>query len=63
MSGLHWQKSSYCEAGSTCIHLAVGAPGAVLLRESETPDVILATTPAALRPLLTRLKTGTPSAS
>ncbi|QLE76013.1 DUF397 domain-containing protein [Streptomyces rectiverticillatus] len=48
--------------GLHCLCLA--APGsAVLLRESETPDVVLATTRAALRPLITRIKTGTPSAS
>ncbi|MGK5546973.1 DUF397 domain-containing protein [Streptomyces sp. URMC 127] len=62
MTALHWQKSSYCEAGSTCVHLAA-APGVVLLRESDAPGVILATTPASLRPLLARVKTGTLSAS
>ncbi|MFC5143824.1 DUF397 domain-containing protein [Streptomyces aureoversilis] len=63
MATLHWQKSSYSEHGNSCVHLAATAPGTVLLRESDAPGVILATTPAALRPLVTRIKAGTLSAS
>ncbi|MCF3103994.1 DUF397 domain-containing protein [Streptomyces roseoverticillatus] len=64
MTALHWQKSTYSEHGNSCVFLAAAlGGGAVLLRESETPDVVLATTPAKLRPLITRIKTGTLSAS
>ncbi|MFF4530344.1 DUF397 domain-containing protein [Streptomyces sp. NPDC001407] len=27
MTPLHWQKSSFSEAGSTCLHLATAPPG------------------------------------
>ncbi|WP_449478383.1 DUF397 domain-containing protein [Streptomyces abikoensis] len=63
MTGLHWQKSSYCQEGSSCLCLALGETCAVLVRESDAPGVILATTPASLRPFLTHIKTGTLSAS
>ncbi|MFF7729875.1 DUF397 domain-containing protein [Streptomyces sp. NPDC008001] len=59
---LNWQKSSYSEEASSCVYLASTLSGEVLLRESDTPDVILATTPVRLRPFLARIKTGTFSA-
>ncbi|WP_424887543.1 DUF397 domain-containing protein [Streptomyces sp. XH2] len=63
MAHLNWQKSSYSEEASSCVFLAATPTGAVLLRESDVPDAILATSPARLRPLITRIKTGTLSAS
>ncbi|PSJ26210.1 DUF397 domain-containing protein [Streptosporangium nondiastaticum] len=63
MTALHWQKSTYSEHGNSCVFLAATPTGAVLLRESEAPDAILTTSPAELRPLITRIKTGTLSAS
>ncbi|MFF7020924.1 DUF397 domain-containing protein [Streptomyces klenkii] len=63
MSALPWQKSSHSEAASACLYLAATPTGTVLLRESEAPGVTLATTPARLRPFLTRIKAGTLSAS
>ncbi|MEU2211057.1 DUF397 domain-containing protein, partial [Streptomyces hygroscopicus] len=46
-----WQKSSYSAdgPGNACVELAHAPGAAVLLRESDDPDVIIATTPAALR--------------
>ncbi|MFH8785168.1 DUF397 domain-containing protein [Streptomyces roseoverticillatus] len=63
MSTLNWQKSSYSQEASACVHLAVAPSGEVLVHESDAPDVILATTAARLRPLITRIKTRTLSAS
>ncbi|MET7933991.1 DUF397 domain-containing protein [Streptomyces sp. NPDC005322] len=55
----HWQKSSYSGESDAhnCVELA-HIPGAVLLRESDDPDVIIAITPASLRGLIERVKTG-----
>ncbi|MEV5378622.1 DUF397 domain-containing protein [Streptomyces nondiastaticus] len=63
MAETNWQKSSYCEAGSTCVYLAAGPRRTVLLRESDAPTVVLTAAPGALRPLITRIKSGTLSAS
>ncbi|MEU1813867.1 DUF397 domain-containing protein [Streptomyces aureoversilis] len=59
MSALPWQKSSYSEAASACLYLAATPSGAVLLRESDIPDAVLATTHTRLRPLIARIKAGT----
>ncbi|UQI43743.1 DUF397 domain-containing protein [Streptomyces sp. HU2014] len=59
MTELTWQRSSYCEAGSTCIHVATAATGTIHFRESETPETILTTTPDKLRPLISRIKSDT----
>ncbi|MEU5428783.1 DUF397 domain-containing protein [Streptomyces olivoreticuli] len=59
MSPLHWQKSSFCEAGSTCLHLATTPTSSIHLYESSTPDAILTTTPDRLRPLISRIKAHT----
>ncbi|GAA0642018.1 hypothetical protein GCM10009548_02920 [Streptomyces malaysiensis subsp. malaysiensis] len=59
MSPIQWRKSSYStEAeGSNCVELGQ-ADAAILLRESDDPCVVIATTPAALRGLVARIKTG-----
>ncbi|MEU7135291.1 DUF397 domain-containing protein [Streptomyces sp. NPDC046261] len=54
----HWQKSTYCEAASSCINLAAGPGGTIHLRESEDPHAIVTTTPDRLRPLVSALKAG-----
>ncbi|MEV8477557.1 DUF397 domain-containing protein [Streptomyces sp. NPDC051173] len=59
MTVLNWQKSSYSEYGSSCVHLAIGRDGAIHLHESDTPGTILTTTPHRLRPLISHIKTGT----
>ncbi|MCA6091495.1 DUF397 domain-containing protein [Streptomyces sp. SCA3-4] len=58
MSSPKWQKSSYSEAASSCLYLAAGTTGAIHLRESDTPDTVLTTTPGRLRPLISALKAG-----
>ncbi len=54
-----WQKSSYSGGGdgSDCIELAT-QDGAVLLRESDDPDVVVTTTPAKLRAFILGVKAG-----
>ncbi|MFE7121589.1 DUF397 domain-containing protein [Streptomyces sp. NPDC057654] len=59
MSKIQWQKSSYSAdaEGNNCVELARAA-GAVLLRESDDPGVIVATSPARLGALVRGVKTG-----
>lgn len=58
-SSLQWQKSSFSGAGGeNCIELAAAVGGAILLRESEAPAVVLSTTPARLAAFLDALKAG-----
>ncbi|MEC4018480.1 DUF397 domain-containing protein [Streptomyces sp. H27-D2] len=58
MPPLHWQKSSFSEAGaSNCVELAAGT-GVTHLRESDDPSRVVTTTRAALRALLRAAKAG-----
>ncbi|MFI9204556.1 DUF397 domain-containing protein [Streptomyces sp. NPDC053048] len=50
---IQWRKSSFSsETQGDCIELA-NPTGRILLRESDTPNTVIATSPAALRALLT----------
>lgn len=55
----NWQKSSYSGSGdgNNCLQLAA-TPGAVHLRESDTPATQLSTAPGPLAHLLLRIKQG-----
>ncbi|WP_431044546.1 DUF397 domain-containing protein [Streptomyces sp. P1-3] len=55
-----WQKSSYSADGEDnhCVELARTAGPAVLLRESDDPQQIIATGPAPLRGFLRAAKAG-----
>ncbi|WP_413758512.1 DUF397 domain-containing protein [Streptomyces sp. MMBL 11-3] len=54
-----WQKSSYCQEGDACLHVAADAPQNVRLTESSDPDgVILGASPEAFGALLLLLKEG-----
>ncbi|MFI9238555.1 DUF397 domain-containing protein [Streptomyces sp. NPDC053079] len=57
MTEPHWQRSSYCEAASSCINLATSAD-AIHLRESDTPETVLSPTRQRLRPLISGIKAG-----
>ena len=60
MSDIHqWRKSSYSgDAANNCVEVARAADAAVLLRESDEPGAVIATTPAALRALSRAAKDG-----
>ncbi|MET7364068.1 DUF397 domain-containing protein [Streptomyces sp. NPDC005562] len=49
----HWQKSSHCSEGSSCVHVVATTTGTVRLTESADPTgAILTTTPQAFAALL-----------
>jgi hypothetical protein len=56
---LIWQKSTHSHESGECVELAADG-GAVLLRESDAPAVILTTTPKALARFLQGIKVGRP---
>ncbi|MDF9813649.1 DUF397 domain-containing protein [Streptomyces sp. SPB162] len=58
MSTLPWQKSSFSEEAANCLHISRTPDGTIRLRESDDPDVIVHTTPAALRAFFRALKAG-----
>ncbi|ASQ95435.1 DUF397 domain-containing protein [Streptomyces sp. 11-1-2] len=58
MSRLDWRKSTFSEEASSCVYVAVTGNGKIRLRESDDPDVILTTTPAALRAFIRGAKAG-----
>ncbi|MBD0689741.1 DUF397 domain-containing protein [Streptomyces sp. CBMA123] len=58
MSALNWQKSSYSSESANCIYLAGVAGGGVRIRESDDPDVIIATSSDGLRAFLRGVKAG-----
>jgi hypothetical protein len=58
VSAHDWQKSSYSSQGANCLYVAARSPDVIKLRESDTPDVILITTPAGLHTFITAAKAG-----
>ncbi|MFC9431134.1 DUF397 domain-containing protein [Streptomyces sp. NPDC056987] len=58
MSALNWQKSSHSGEAANCVYVAATGDGTIKLRESDTPDTILTTTPDSLRALILRVKAG-----
>jgi hypothetical protein len=57
MSHNTWRKSSYSGEGDTCVELAASA-GAIRLRESDYPDVVVTTSPEKLAALIRAIKAG-----
>lgn len=56
---LTWQKSSFSGGPQgECLYLAPTPGGHIRLRESDTPETVLATVPEALAALLDSLKAG-----
>lgn len=54
---LSWQKSSFSGGPQgECLYLAPTPDGTIRLRESDTPDTILSTTPKGLAALLRHVK-------
>lgn len=59
MPQLTWQKSSFSgDENNSCLYFAAAPDGTLRLRESDTPQEIIATTPARLRHLIRALKGG-----
>ncbi|MBB5936716.1 DUF397 domain-containing protein [Streptomyces zagrosensis] len=59
MSPLQWRKSTFSAGdAANCVEIAAGPTGTPHLRESTAPAVVIATTPPALRALLSALKAG-----
>ncbi|MFG2651708.1 DUF397 domain-containing protein [Streptomyces sp. NPDC048436] len=57
MPQLNWQKSSFSGGPEgDCLYLATAPDGTIRIRESDTPDAVLATAPARLTSLLRHLK-------
>lgn len=55
---MNWQKSTYSGGGDGdhCIELATDATDAIAIRESDTPDEVITTTPDAFSGLIRHLK-------
>ncbi|WP_327727941.1 DUF397 domain-containing protein [Streptomyces sp. NBC_00487] len=57
MSDFSWQKSSFSEGGAAnCVEIAAATTSRVHLRESATPETVIATTSAALHAFLGGIK-------
>lgn len=57
MSDLTWQKSSFSEAAAAnCVELAAASDG-IRIRESDEPETVIRTNPAALRSFIRAVKT------
>ncbi|MEU1942507.1 DUF397 domain-containing protein [Streptomyces sp. NPDC020125] len=58
MSDAKWRKSSFStDVHQNCVELAA-APGSIRIRESDKPDAVLRTSPAALGALIRAVKVG-----
>ncbi|ADI08141.1 hypothetical protein SBI_05021 [Streptomyces bingchenggensis BCW-1] len=57
MSTYQWRKSSYSADASNCVNVATADDG-IAIRESDEPEAILTTTPAALRAFIRGTKAG-----
>ncbi|NEW72811.1 DUF397 domain-containing protein [Streptomyces rhizosphaericus] len=57
---MYWRKSSYSgeDAEHNCVELARTPDAVLLLRESDEPGTVIATTPAALRALTRAARAG-----
>ncbi|MBO0917398.1 DUF397 domain-containing protein [Streptomyces laculatispora] len=59
MADLHWVKSSFSDAGgNNCVEVATVENEDIALRESDSPDTVLTTTPSAMRALVLAVKSG-----
>ncbi|MFG2498708.1 DUF397 domain-containing protein [Streptomyces sp. NPDC048441] len=59
MTMLDWQKSSYSGDQANCVYVAATREaGTIHLRESDTPETTLTTTPTALAALIRTLTRG-----
>ncbi|WP_413102990.1 DUF397 domain-containing protein [Streptomyces sp. Inha503] len=54
----NWRKSSYSPNAGNCVYVATGDNHTVRLRESDEPELILATTPATFGVFIRAVKAG-----
>ncbi|MFD4262707.1 DUF397 domain-containing protein [Streptomyces sp. NPDC058534] len=59
MQPIHWQKSSFCGEGESCLHATATTTGVHLTESSDPTGSILTVTPTAFGALLTALKSYT----
>ncbi|MFF9512072.1 DUF397 domain-containing protein [Streptomyces sp. NPDC014724] len=52
----HWQKSSYCAQGDSCVHVAASNSTVELTESSDPTGAILRTTPAVWTALVRAVK-------
>jgi len=57
----NWQKSSYCQEGDACVHVAATAETVHLTESSDVTRAILSATPDAFAALLHALKSSAPT--
>ncbi|WP_413800646.1 DUF397 domain-containing protein [Streptomyces iranensis] len=57
MSDVKWRKSSFSTDGANCVELAA-APGGIHMRESDEPEAVVRTTPAALGVFIRAIQAG-----
>ncbi|MBD3008892.1 MULTISPECIES: DUF397 domain-containing protein [unclassified Streptomyces] len=58
MPDLKWRKSSYsADVNQNCVELGV-APDGIRIRESDEPDAVIRTTPAALGVFIRAVRAG-----
>ncbi|MFE1935721.1 DUF397 domain-containing protein [Streptomyces sp. NPDC059474] len=56
MSDAKWRKSSFSTDAANCVELAA-APVGIRIRESDEPETVLHTNPAALQSFIRAVKT------
>ncbi|MCQ8192729.1 DUF397 domain-containing protein [Streptomyces rugosispiralis] len=58
MTDLKWRKSSFStDVGANCVELST-TPDGIHIRESDEPEAVIRTTPAALGVFIRAIKTG-----
>ncbi|AZQ72929.1 MULTISPECIES: DUF397 domain-containing protein [Streptomyces] len=56
--GSVWQKASYSHEGANCLNVAAAGDGALRLRESDSPGVVLIAAAASFGALIRAAKAG-----
>ncbi|WP_262702886.1 MULTISPECIES: DUF397 domain-containing protein [Streptomyces] len=54
----NWQKSSFSGNAANCVYVALDGKRRVRMRESDEPELILATTPATFGVFIRAVKAG-----
>ncbi|PNG22119.1 DUF397 domain-containing protein [Streptomyces cahuitamycinicus] len=57
-----WQKSSYCQEGEACVHISVSPDTVHITDRPDPPHVILTTSHAAFRALVSYARSATTAA-